>query len=87
MRIFGYEITRAPKRDDTIWHRVHGRPRRITDLTPDQLRAELHWAATEMMSGNALTITNRWTRDINSLPTIETLQGRNQCQSKPKSKL
>ena len=51
MRILGIEISKVPKRDSTVWHRVHGQPRRITDLTPDELRAELKWAHDQMYAG------------------------------------
>lgn len=67
MRILGIEISKVPKRDSTVWHRVHGQPRRITDLTPDELRAELKWAHDQMYAGAKLVINNVWDRKINAL--------------------
>lgn len=47
MRIFGLEITRAPRADaqSQVWNRstYFENGRRINDMTPDELRRELKW--------------------------------------------
>lgn len=47
MRIFGLEITRAPRPDaqSQVWNRstYFENGRRINDMTPDELRRELKW--------------------------------------------
>lgn len=47
MRLFGFEITKAPKPDaqSQIWNRstYFENGRRINDMTPDEMRRELKW--------------------------------------------
>ena len=43
MRFLGIEINWSPKclSDGTVWHRAPAQPKRLGDMTPKQLRAEL----------------------------------------------
>jgi hypothetical protein len=54
MRIFGFEITRAPRPHPYVWHRIYGRASRITDMTPDQLRAELFFLRVQAATPNGV---------------------------------
>lgn len=58
MRLFGLEITHAPKKGTAIWVRAGAAPlgTLITAMTPDELRTELTWVANELNKGNYLHV-------------------------------
>lgn len=59
MRLFGFEISKAPKKiSGVVWTRAARAPiGLLVDLmSPDELREELKWAATELQKGNTLYI-------------------------------
>lgn len=55
MRIFGLEITRAPKKSMTskLWNRsnYYENGRQINDMTPIELRRELSWVRARIDEG------------------------------------
>lgn len=58
MRIFGLEITRAPKDRPEVWHRRNGLPMRISRMSPEEARGELLWCLDMMKRGRRLGISN-----------------------------
>lgn len=59
MRIFGLEITRAPKVNKVghaVWSNPSKKPLgvRVVDMTPDELRYELLWVLYHLKSGGRL---------------------------------
>lgn len=56
MRILGLEITKVPEPAPAVWHRATVTPLgiRITDMSPDELRAELLWCHSRMRQGASI---------------------------------
>ena len=61
MRLFGIEITLAPKKGTAVWVRAGLAPigTLISEMTPDELRNELTWVADELNKGNSLMVSPR----------------------------
>jgi hypothetical protein len=60
MQLFGLEISKVPKRANTIWTRPELGPIGVlvTELTPDELRRELTWVVQQLNGGAALHVSS-----------------------------
>ena len=58
MRLLGFEITKVPKHENTVWVRSSVAPlgMRITDMTPEEMRRELTWVVSQLSIGRVLHV-------------------------------